>query len=185
VGHVDFYKGLDVILDAWNVLPPSGFELTVIGAAEAAWRDYFIDRIDRTPNATYRRPVPSSEMATVYAAHDVLAFPSLVGGVGFATLEALASGLAVIVPDDEGLLRPGIDCLIASTDSPDAWAQALLTLKGDSSLRGQLAAEGVLTAKRLSFSSYVGAVRAAYSTIAERERLPSIADALHTTTEAP
>lgn len=184
VGHLDFYKGLDVILDAWDLLPDSGFELTVIGLADAGWREYFLRRIDRTPNATYRQPIPASEMPKIYATHDVLAFPSLVGGVGFATLEALVSGVVAVVPDDEGVLRSGLDCLVASPNSPRMWADSLIMLGRDPVLRSRLAAEGVAAAKRLSFSSYASSVRAAYSAISEREGLESVSAALATASEA-
>jgi glycosyltransferase involved in cell wall biosynthesis len=70
-----------------------------------------------------------SELATHYASADVFLFPSLSETFGNVTLEALASGLAVVAFDVAAageLIRDGRNGLLARAGDGDAFVQAAL-----------------------------------------------------------
>lgn len=96
-----------------------------------------------------------SDIAAYYAAADCFALPTRYDTFSLATLEAMASGLPVIVSGAAGVtehLRNGVDALVL--DRPDdvtGLAGHLRRLAGDATLRGKLAVAGRETAKRFSW----------------------------------
>jgi glycosyltransferase involved in cell wall biosynthesis len=177
VGHLDFYKGLDVLLDAWDMLPADRFELTVVGISNPSWDSYFRERIEAAEGVQYLGALPHGTMPAIYARHDVLAFPSLVGGVGLSTFEAMAAGVVPLVPSDEGLLRAGVDCVVVPRHEGNAWAAALTQLDADRLLLSSMADAGIVAAAATP-TQYTEAVVNAYRTIAAREGLEPLMETL-------
>ena len=86
----------------------------------------------------------SSELPACYAAADAFVFASRTETQGLVLLEAMAAGLPVVALAAMGTLdildaRRGA---LVPDDHPDAFAQTLVRLLGDSALRAQLSAEG-------------------------------------------
>lgn len=98
--------------------------------------------------------IEDAEMPAVYRLADTLVFPSLIEGFGLAIIEAMASGLPVVVSDiapfTDFLGRQ--DCLWADPADPEAIAYAMgrSLLPG---LRRQLSARGSTIARRHDWPS--------------------------------
>ncbi len=84
-------------------------------------------------------------------AGDLFCLPPVSEGISVALLEAMASGLPVLVSDIPGnreVVTDGTDGIIATTGDEDAWRAALERLAGDAPLRRQLAQAGRNTVER-------------------------------------
>ena len=85
-------KGVHYLLDAWRKLKPSTAELWLVGHMDLPPR-----LLTNLPGkVVIRESVPQAELSKLYAAADVLVFPSLAEGFGMVITEAMAHGLPVI-----------------------------------------------------------------------------------------
>ncbi len=75
--------------------------------------------------------VPDSDLAAVYAAATVVAYPSRYEGFGFPVLEALACGTPVVTSRAGSLPEIFADRAILVDDSPEQWREALAALLDD------------------------------------------------------
>jgi len=87
--------------------------------------------------------VEHGELDRLYAAARFVASPSLAEGFGFPVLEAFGRGVPVVCSRGSGLDETvGEAALRVAADAPDEWAQALIRLGADESLRASFAARG-------------------------------------------
>jgi glycosyltransferase involved in cell wall biosynthesis len=171
VGPLHYWKGLHLLLDVMERLQIPGARLTIVGRADPDWAPYFLPRIAALGDRVRHIPgVPQSEMRQLYADADVLAFPSLVGGIGLVCYEAMSTGLPVIVSDGDVIIRHEIDGLSISPHDLPAWERALTSLAADRPRRLALGAAGAERIKDLSWDSYRRGVLDAYQTIWDREQ---------------
>jgi len=108
----------------------------------------------------------TTDVASLYAAADCFALPTRYDTFSLATLEAMASGLPVIVSRAAGvseLLSPGRDSLILEDPNDvDALTQGLERLVQDEGLRSRLGVEARKTAERCSWDDVVTRTVAVY-----------------------
>jgi glycosyltransferase-like protein len=112
--------------------------------------------------------VPEEDMAALYRAADVLAFPSTREGFGLVVLEALAAGLPAVVSDLPVLhehLRHERDCLMVPVERAEPLAQALVRAMGDAELRARLTAAGRETAARYTWGACAEAHERVYGRV--------------------
>jgi UDP-glucose:(heptosyl)LPS alpha-1,3-glucosyltransferase len=97
----------------------------------------------------------ASDMASLYATADCFVLPTYYDTFSLATLEAMASGLPVIVSRAAGvceLLTSGLDCLVLDDpDDLDLLSEWLNKLSTDEALRGILGSSARRTAERYSW----------------------------------
>ena len=95
------------------------------------------------------------DLAEHYASADILLFPSVTETFGNVTLEAMASGLAVIAYDYAAArqyLRHGASALLAPCDDAAAFVEMAARLAGDPALRCRLRGESRRAAEAVSWS---------------------------------
>ena len=100
VGRITRQKGLSYLLEALRELLHAGtpVRLTIIGAGSDldklrhTVKDYEIES-----NVTFLGEIPNERIADYLLAHDIFVLPSLYEGFGVAVVEAMATGLPVIV----------------------------------------------------------------------------------------
>lgn len=148
VGRVAHEKNIGFLLDAIEVARAERPDLLLViageGPALAQLRRCVADR-GLQENVLFIGYLDrSSELPACYAAADAFVFASRTETQGLVLLEAMAAGLPVVALAAMGTLdildaRRGA---LVPDDHPDAFAQALLRLLGDSTLRAQLSAEG-------------------------------------------
>lgn len=140
-GRVDATKGVMVLADAVRRLRDRGVDvhLVVAGGGVDAHRVKELVGAD----ATLLGPVLQADLAGVYAACDVLAFPSLSDTAGNVVVEAMASGLPVVLArgsrTNGWLTAPGHDGVLVDGVDPDRWACELQWLLGDRARREAIA----------------------------------------------
>jgi glycosyltransferase involved in cell wall biosynthesis len=133
-------KGLDLLLDAWDLLGPGReAHLVLVGAGEDAdevarragsWGDVHL--VDEWVQDRAR-------MRSILSAADLYAFPSRHEGLPVAPLEAMACGLPVVGADANGVEDVVGDVgIVVPTGDAEALARALRELLSDGDRRAEL-----------------------------------------------
>jgi glycosyltransferase involved in cell wall biosynthesis len=79
------------------------------------------------------------DIRVAYRDADVFVFPSLVEGFGMVTMEAMGSGLPVIVTEgSKAVVRDGTDGFVLEPGNVDALVESMTRLAEDASLRNTL-----------------------------------------------
>jgi glycosyltransferase involved in cell wall biosynthesis len=106
LGNILPHKGLDVLVRAAALLPPSSVRLDVAGAALDP--DYLLTvgrlvaSAGLAPSARFHGRLEDRERDELMLRSDVLALPSYHEGYGLVLVEAMAAGLPVIAPASGG-----------------------------------------------------------------------------------
>jgi glycosyltransferase involved in cell wall biosynthesis len=125
IGALSVAKGIPVLLEAFAQLAPQDVELTLVGGCGTRpMRRYLETRLANDPRITVTSgdPLPYLQRADLYV------HPSFQDGSPFASLEALACGIPVVVTEDTGtkeLIREGINGWVVPTGDVDALLSAL------------------------------------------------------------
>ena len=146
VGRLVYYKGLDILLEAFTKCPGTllvigrgPLENTLKGMAAAL---HIRSRVAFLPE------VPSDELVAYYHAADVFVLPSTerTEAFGIVQIEAMACGLPVVSTDlptgVPWVNQDGITGLVVPPRDPDALAAAINRLLDDSALRERMGEEG-------------------------------------------
>ena len=142
VGFSTPRKGVEHLARAINAMPP--VQLLMVGKWEAGYRERFEaalgDSCSRTTLAGY---VPENDLPWYYAAADVLVLPTLLEGVGFPPIEAMAAGIPVVTTTGgaAGEVVGPAGIAVTPADSA-ALAVALTRVLGDQDLPRQLGEAG-------------------------------------------
>lgn len=108
-------------------------------------------KIDKSIIFTGR--IPSQEVAAFYQVADVFLFASLTDTQGIVLLEALSSGLPVVVLKDDAFANIVLDNengFSVSKESPKVFAQKVIALLEDSALYREFSAKAMETANKFS-----------------------------------
>ncbi len=144
VGRLERRKGLDILLAAWADLmrSPGTKRLLIAGPGEGApWA--------RVAQAHGVGDVVTflggrADVVDLYRAADLLVLPSRAEGCPNVVLEAMASGLPVVVTDVAGnrevVGEDGKTGWLVPSEHPTALAEAVATLTASSALRREIAA---------------------------------------------
>jgi glycosyltransferase involved in cell wall biosynthesis len=122
VGQISQRKGLSYLLEAVRRLERRDVELLLVGSvigAGAGLRPYggLFRHIDNRPH---------SELPDLYRSADLFVYPSLHEGSAQAIMEAMASGLPVIVtPNSGSVARDGVEGYVVPIRSPDLLAERI------------------------------------------------------------
>ena len=130
-GRLVLEKGIAVFAEAMNrvrVQRPDAKVLVIGDGPARAWMQ------ERMPYAVFTGSLVDEALARAVASGDILLNPSNTETFGNVTLEAMASGLAVVGADaiyHHALLDPGRTGLMCPPADAEAYAAAVLTLVGD------------------------------------------------------
>lgn len=131
VGRLDVGKNIYTLIEAVELLIARGKPIHLITAGLGPAEQDLVKRLgDRVTVAGFVAP---DDLAVLMASCDVFAFPSEVEIRSFVSVEALASGLPVLVAAKSGIekLIPAGDGLKAVDGGAAAWADALQNLIDD------------------------------------------------------
>lgn len=133
LGRLDATKGPDLVVKALRSAPDLRINLDIYGIVESAASDrYYRELIAAAagdPRIVFRHPVPSTDVVALLQGYDVVVVPSRWLETGpLVVLEAFAAGTPVIGSQLGGiaeLVSDGVDGLLVSRDSPQAWREVL------------------------------------------------------------
>lgn len=105
-------KGIDKLLDAFDILKGSSIRLLVIGSVEFSkgnttkFSKDVVRRAQEMPSVKYLGYVPNEELSQYYAIADLQVVPSVwQEGAGLVCIEGMASGLPLIVTNSGGMVE--------------------------------------------------------------------------------
>jgi starch synthase len=128
VGKLSVHKGLHVLRDAFQRITNPNIKLTLVGRPVGEVERHIL-QFWKDPRVEVVAEVDS--IRTAYARADVFVFPSLVEGFGMVTLEAMASGVPVIVTTRcASVVRDGIDGYVVEPGSADQLVEKMSLLAG-------------------------------------------------------
>lgn len=140
VGRIDPVKGLDLLLEAFSMLPASAeVRLLIVGGdehsqAEAARLCRLAKRLEVAGRVYFAGAVDHRKMPAYYSAADVLVIASRYESFGMIALEALACGTPVVATPVGGLpalVQDGRTGFVATEGTPAALAEKVsLVLEG-------------------------------------------------------
>jgi glycosyltransferase involved in cell wall biosynthesis len=103
--------------------------------------------------------IARDEMPSLYAAHDVFVFPSLVEGMPLTLLEAMASAMPVVTTETSGMadvVEDGVNGLLVPPADSERLADAAERVCLSADLRKRLGQEAQITMRRYTWEHVVG-----------------------------
>lgn len=129
------WRGLDILLDAWELIKPNNCELHIFSSCKIYGQEFgkndvnyepLYERCTTLPGVVYRGSIPNSKLREELPTFDILAYPNTFEETScIAVIEALSAGLRVVTSN-----------LGALPETTEGWARMYPYLK-DSSLHTQ------------------------------------------------
>lgn len=149
-GRVALSKGLDTLLAAFPAVAAARPDVRLLIAGNATGWDGLGALVAQLPaelqdRVTVRGPFPEEDKGLVYAAVDVVAFPSQEESFGLIIVESWAARrplVASAIGAIEATVHDGVDGLLVAPGDAEAWATALGRLLDDPAEAQALAERG-------------------------------------------
>jgi glycosyltransferase involved in cell wall biosynthesis len=157
VGQIGQRKGISYLLDAYQRFKKRDTELVLAGVlvgdpAPLSRRSSLFSHIPGLPH---------DEMPAVIQSADVLVLPSLVEGMALVVLEAMASGVPVIVSTNTGaadVVRDGVDGFVVPIRNAPAITEKLEYLYANMDARTEMGRQARLQAEKLTWDRYARSI---------------------------
>jgi glycosyltransferase involved in cell wall biosynthesis/peptidoglycan/xylan/chitin deacetylase (PgdA/CDA1 family) len=123
-------KALDILLSACKLLPPNGWQLTLVGEGplRSKFESEFLNRWDRD-RVRFLGQVPYQDRASAFKGEHVFVFPSRWDGWGMVVPEALAAGRPVIASNHvisaHEFIQNGVNGFLIPKEDPPALAEKM------------------------------------------------------------
>ena len=170
VGKISVHKGVHILREAWSRFKNPNASLTIVGEPIRPFeaelmREWAAQNDPRVRTIPEARP----DIRAVYRQADVFLFPSLVEGFGMVTLEAMGSGLPVIVTESsKAVVRHGVDGFVTEPGDVDGVVQCMNRLADDPVLRAELGRNAHEQARRYSWDRFGAELSEWFESIAPR-----------------
>ncbi|MGE0557641.1 MAG: glycosyltransferase family 4 protein [Burkholderiales bacterium] len=167
VGRLAPEKNLALVLRAHAAMSVARPELRLVLVGDGPERA----RLERdNPQLVFAGMRTGEDLAAHYASADIFLFPSMTETYGNVTVEAMASGLAVVAYDYAAAqqhIRHAVNGLLAPFGAADDYVQLAVALAGDPSRIGLLGKNARATTAKLDWSCIVTEFEQALLTLAE------------------
>jgi glycosyltransferase involved in cell wall biosynthesis len=136
VGQITQRKGISYLVEAFRRASIPRSELVLVGRPIGS-----ADPWARIPGVRHIPLMPRTQLPAVYANADVYVLPSLVEGFGLTALEAMASGLPVVLSEHtfgSDIVTDGVDGYVVPIRDPESIAERLRLLAADPDRRREM-----------------------------------------------
>ncbi len=167
VGRLVLEKGLDVLAATAAELTARAVPHRVLVVGDGPARAWIEERL---PDAIYTGFQNGTDLARAYASADIFFNPSSTETFGNVTLEAMASGLAVVAAGAGGtlsLVEDGVSGLLTEPDNAAQSADALQRMIEDPAFRTAAAARGQTISERYDWDAVNDVVLQRYLAVVE------------------
>ena len=179
VGTIEPRKNLVHILEAYALLPPqvrARFPLVIAGAK--GWHSSGMVmrlRNQSDPQVRFLGHVTSAQLAHLYAGAALFAFPSIYEGFGLPPLEAMASGVPVIVSDRASLPEIVGDAgEMMNPDDPADTAVRIESLLEDAPRREVMVRRGLARAAGFTWARCAETTASVYRSVLAEDRAAGV-----------
>jgi glycosyltransferase involved in cell wall biosynthesis len=152
-------KGLDIVLESLNAVKNRmDFKLVVVGKDNPQKFASAIGKYGLRDNIIFTGTVSDEKLKSYYFSSDVFIFPTRHDAFGMVITEAMASGLPVITSNFAGaseIITNYKDGIVVDSFDPQKYAEAILRLHDDESLRKSLGDRAAKTAKNYSWDKVI------------------------------
>lgn len=155
VGRLNTRKNIEGLLKALTILPDKEIPLVIVG--EKDWKapdlQQHLSNVALKTRIQFTGGVTDSELVVIYALSTIFCFPSFAEGFGLPPLEAMASGVPVIVSKNTALAEVcGDAALYINPHKPEDITSAITTLLDDQFLYNEKRILGFERAKEFTWS---------------------------------
>ena len=167
VGRIGAPKGVHYLLEAFRRAALPDAELVLAGpiVGKGDWLASYRGMYRHVPE------MPHREAHALYAGADVFVFPTLHDGFGVVILEAMASGIPVILTTNAAdIVRDGVDGFVVPVRDPDAIADRMRRLHADGALRRRMGENARARAEEHDLARYRRNLAAAIGALLARGR---------------
>jgi len=157
VGRVSLLKGAPYFFDVARRLSGENIKFVMVGPVALEERV----ALEQKGNVELVGRVPRSEVPAWLAKFDILLFPSVSEGSSGAVMEAMCSGLPVVVSTNSGsVARDGVEGFSAAYDDVEALAGYVQRLAANQSLREQMGRAARARVETCNLEAYGQTLRA-------------------------
>ncbi|ALS29712.1 family 1 glycosyl transferase [Paenibacillus sp. 32O-W] len=170
VGQITPRKGFVYLLDAFKRLPVHNTELVMIGKVDPLVK-HLMENLPS--NVVHYEYVPNYELVEYYANSSVFVLPSISDAFSLVVLEAMGTGLPVIVSENVGaadVVEEGKDGFVVPIRNAAAIRDKLQLLYDDRSLRERMSRNSLAKAKAYTWDRYMNELQQVYRHIQEQIR---------------
>jgi glycosyltransferase involved in cell wall biosynthesis len=163
VGTVEPRKDLPGLVRAIDRLAAGGHELPLVHVGPAGWGAEDLDRavaaMARPDLVTRLGRLPDADLADLYRAARLVAYPSIYEGFGLPVLEAMSAGVPVVSTTVPAIVEVAGDAAaLVEPGDVDALADTLGAVWSDTARRDRMVAAGHRHAARFSWESCVDGI---------------------------
>lgn len=173
LGRLVLEKGLDVFSEVIRRLDERGVKHHVLVVGEGPAREWFAERV---PTAVFAGFQIGEGLARAVASMDIFFNPSVTESFGNVTLEAMASGVAVVAARSVGpigLVEEGVNGILVDPEDMDAYADAIARFAQNDDFRHAAGGAGHAIARSYDWESINQAALDAYLVALARKGLGS------------
>ncbi len=170
VGNLEFYQGIELLLDSVRELPKdTKLSLVIVGGPEKKAAELAASFRNESIQVIFTGPQPLNSLPSLLSQADILVSPRLVGNnTPMKIYSYLAAGKAIVATNIEShtdVLTTANSILVPV--SPSQFAKALLNLIEDQALRESLGTQALIDSHRYSYSRFKEIVTELYLDLAK------------------
>jgi glycosyltransferase involved in cell wall biosynthesis len=163
VGTNFLRKGFSYLVDAWKGIDPKKARLIIKGPLSEKCKKELPLGVTHIPERLSQK-----DLNDLYASSDVFCLPSIDEGFGMVVLEAMASGLPVMVSRNVGacdIVTEGKDGFIFDIRSPEAIRVGVERFVDNTVLVSEMSDAALITAGKVDIQSYKDSMNGFYKTL--------------------
>lgn len=168
VGSLCVRKGVTYLIDAFKKIECKNIELVLIGKIEKGL-EHLVDNLPS--NIKYIEYVPNNKLNEYYSNSNLFILPSLSDSFSLATLEAMASGLPIIVTENVGakdFVQNDVNGYIVPIKNSEALKEKIVYLYNNTDIARNMGSEARKVALQVTWEQYEKRITEFYISLMEK-----------------
>ena len=148
IGRLVFYKNIEVILHAWNIVIKKFPDAKLVIAGDGPNKESLqelVKKLDMTQNIIFMGYVTVEQKSKLLAESNALLFPSTMEGFGLVMLESLQQNRPVItsnIPPMSDIIENNKTGFLINPNDEKEWAEKIISIIKDPEISNKMGREG-------------------------------------------